>query len=73
MKQDTNFYCVKKDEVWNYVKKVNELLLPDEDGRSILASSDRHYCIGMMRVLDYIISNGDSTMDLEHIKPKVKK
>jgi hypothetical protein len=73
MKQDTNFYCVDKDDVWANVSKINELLTPDDEGKSLLASSDRHFCLGMMRVMEYVISNGESTIDLSGINMKVKK
>lgn len=72
MEQDTNYYCVSKDEVWEYVSKASELLKPDKNGRSMLESSDRHYCMGVLRVLDFVISNGESTMDFDHIKTRQK-
>jgi len=73
MKPDINFYRVNKDEVWNYVQLLNKKLETDDEGRSQLRSGGLSYCFGILRTLEYIMSEGESPIDLDSIKMKVKK
>ena len=73
MKPDINFYRVNNDEVWSYVKRLTAMLENDDKGKTQMQSGGQSYCFGILRTLEYVMSEGESPIDLDSIKMKVKK
>ena len=65
------YYLVQKDALWERIHELNELLKADEEtGKMRLKSSSQHYVLGMLRFADYVMTNGESELDLDSLRGK---